>query len=155
MKLSGWQRLWVVFSFVLGVIPVSLVMAFWPNEESIYYHWRFEALDKTKQLIWDKEGRSVTYDDLMPMDETNFEAVNALRHYRLKAISRDAEFQKAYIERVREVNAKYEKELDQLPFEQFLTVVRGFLGWVAVCLGFYALGWAIAWVIRGFRKPQA
>ena len=36
---------------------------------------------------------------------------------------------------------------------QFLSI-RLFGIWIAVCIGIYASGWLVAWVIRGFR-PKA
>jgi hypothetical protein len=53
------------------------------------------------------------------------------------------------------IENEYQKKLEALPTERAKIVGLGFLCWLIPIVFVYALGWAIAWAVRGFRDQTS
>ena len=59
---------------------------------------------------------------------------------------------KAYIA---QENKEYAQRISELPGEKRDIILAFTALWLFVCAGIYAMGWLVAWVIRGFRPKTA
>ncbi|TOM15562.1 hypothetical protein, partial [Vibrio parahaemolyticus] len=62
--------------------------------------------------------------------------------------------QRVFSSAVKEINEKFQLQVDELPYRQtehFTTIA---MWWFAVSILIYVLGWSIGWVIRGFRSKE-
>lgn len=133
-RLNGWQRLWVLVSFLLGVVTTVLIvdgietesqLTTWYKADKVMQSMEIEHIQKREAGI---EPRSI-YD-------TSDKTVAQVD------------------ERRKETDQRYQRDLMDLPGNQFKHVVTGIGIWLGMCVSLYVMGWVIGWVIRGFR-PNA
>ena len=143
--LNGWQRLWVVAA-ALYLVPVSTgVVSFFPAREQIESSRVYAAIGAVAEhrkasepeLRW--EGaysvRTTFYRDL-----SNDEIISRLN----EKWGTKVDFSN--------IEEEYRRKIEALPFERAKIIGLGFLAWLIPVLFIYALGAAVAWIIRGFRS---
>lgn len=150
-KLNGWQRLWVVFTLLLGLLTGGILTGDYPTQERIYQQWSFAGVREVQEDHKTLTGEYATHDQIRN-GRSDIEIVNALKEGPAKLLTENDQATKVFREALLKINAEYESELAKLPSEQFSLVIRYLGGWLAASLSLYIFGWLLAWVRKGFRK---
>ncbi|MDM4772088.1 hypothetical protein [Solimonas sp. SE-A11] len=148
LLLNGWQRLWVVASvlYLAAVVPVALDAA--PKASDVANSRLHASIDLAGKYMeastpgYSYEGsysvRAKYYSELS--DE---QVLNRLHAKFADKVDLSA------------VDRQYEKQMQELRGRQVTHAAWSFVAWLGPVLFFYALGAAIAWIIRGFRRHDA
>ena len=135
MRINGWQRLWLLISFVSAVVVAPVAVRQYPERSEI--DWQYER----------------------DMKELTAERIEAWRHLNknnpyagpedlLEPIPKVISDGKARVNMTREV------ALRELPGKQWKFVLTVLASWLGFALLVYALGWLTAWTIRGFKEQS-
>ena len=174
VRLTGWQRLWILVSVLWLVVVALFSYLLWPTVSSDTVHSIvYDQLPREMQLklfdpfsflsekpvgITDPEAERLANEWVakqwgLPFPEKLEDAgitINVSDHvltFRTGVTQAEAE----------EVAHKYvellHRALAAARHERVQAARTAFLVWVVPCVMLYALGWAIAWVRRGFRTP--
>jgi hypothetical protein len=133
MKLNGWKRLWIVRAFLWTLIVSVTTYARWPmpsNFASIDPRW-FSAIHPGE-----------------PIRTYQIEA----RDGRKLSVRTDHEPTESESDRVFATQAKMAGHA--LANARIIVGGRAVGIWVVPLIGLYALGWALAWVRRGFAEAR-
>jgi ABC-type glycerol-3-phosphate transport system permease component len=132
-RLSGWQRLWIVFA-VLYLLPVvGFTAMVFPKQSDIA---RTRLYDTIRAV---REYREANEPDSNLSDE---EVIKRLHD----KWGRKVDFS--------QIEAEYKQKVEALPMERAKAVGIAFLVWFIPVLLIYAIGMTVAWVIRGFRREN-
>ena len=172
MKLGDWHRLWIFLSVIYLLVVILIGYSEFPRPENISHKEEFyqKLSPESREMIhgrdttkggWEivKEG-GVTTDNL----KSSKPKITAEEFLRSKEIfpTIEVEMPNGHImklrggpsdEQMNQVAKEYADVLNQsvsgkrVPF-----VINAFLIWIIPCLWFYALGWAIKWIYRGFKS---
>ena len=134
MKLSGWQRLWILLSVIYLVIPVLFLIADWPTKKEIEDKWVYDTLEIVRQPSDSVFEIRSAYNDL-----SNQELVERVHK----------KFGKAKFEKI---DKEYQKELKNLNYKRLKSFGVAFLFWIVPVIVLYILGKGVGWVYRGFRS---
>ena len=132
MRLNGWQRLWLVVSILLLALICWVTRLALPDLNTAV----LSELEKSqcKQLRELEAGRTIV--DSPALDDP-CRNLTLLRMSVSEKISTTAEY-RAYVEG-----------------QRWQRIKRNLLEWVEICVLIYILGWAVAWIRRGFRNDRA
>ena len=161
--LNGWQRLWVVASTVyfllVATLAVLVIPGGLPTEREVTRAWRGAALridweatewrdapnQATSSRFWVKEAA------VQP--ESDDPKVND--HDLINAIERKYASRPAVSSQLKALSEDYTAKLVSLDRARRWDAWRGaavaFVVWLVPSLAIYALGLAVAWIVRGFR----
>ncbi|MCY1371911.1 hypothetical protein D9M68_599790 [compost metagenome] len=154
IRLNGWQRLWVLFTVLAGAFAVFILVLSYPDSE--YAEAKFKesmaAIENSDEVEgpWKKYQQSSSdvpkslFGDLLIQQESD--AVKP--RFSGTPIS-----QPSVAQRKQEAQQQYEADLQLLSRDRRSMLVQVGSVWLLSSVGLYVLGWLIAWVIRGFRKP--
>ncbi|MFC5696513.1 hypothetical protein ACFPU0_13205 [Pseudomonas sp. GCM10022186] len=134
---KGWFRLWVLASLVFGIVLVLSAVADMPTERQVTSAYQAQ-LKKTHRVVRDKPKSSDFLD--------RFDSIRSEREVKLTPAE-------LFIRNER-LSKEYKEALAELPGKQQRLIIQGAILWVGGSLLTFIAGWLIAWVIRGFRKPQ-
>lgn len=161
-NLNGWQRLWVVVSaawllFVVGVsiagdvIPTAdgLEFRLGRNTRNLKREWALATIEAARPASGISEQTTTAqiksaYEDLSDTEivekvHSSFPSVNYER------VDSD------YREKLDGEQTRHQERLYALALEQAKNIGLISLAWFAPSVGLYLLGWAMAWVWRGFK----
>lgn len=162
-KLNGWQRLWVVVSalwllFVVGVaivgdvIPTAdgLEARLGRNTRYLQREWALATIEAARVAIslsgQTTAGRiRASYDEL-----SDVETVERL-HNRFPEIDFEP-VDSDYQEKLDGEQTRHQERLDALALAQAESIGLLLMAWLCPSFGLYLLGWAMAWVWRGFKS---
>ena len=133
-RLNGWQRLWVLVSFLLGAVAIALIVDSIETESQLTTWYKAEKAMQSMEIehIQNREAGIEPRSIYETSDKT--------------LAQRD--------ERSKETEQRYQLDLLGLPGKQFKHVATGVGIWLGICASLYVMGWLIGWVYRGFR-PKA
>ncbi len=137
MRLSGWQRLWVVLVVIYSGIAAFLAITNFPiasrvrHTHSIYRHMDSSNVEKIVQNSEDKSG--VTEEKMPNGHVLTFR--EGTSNEEIKKVARDYY---AATEKIAQ---------DQQP--KF--IMNAFLLWIIPSILLYILGWSIGWIYQGFK----
>jgi len=146
-RLNGWQRLWVAVSAIwlltVGAFSVSLM----PKASDYASSRLYETLDVVGRHL-EREDQSFRYEGAWAT-RTKYEGLNddqllVRLHEKFRG---KVDFQS--------IEAEYRRKVDRLPVERARVVGIAFLVWFVPAAALYAFGLALAWIISGFRQPNA
>ena len=144
MKLSGWQRIWVVLGVLWLVCCTTYVCAEFPTSDAIYWSWSYALLDYSVDNDPQMKGKSAYLLRDAYSDFTNKELVHRLcKTYLAKHPEHTAGFQN--------IAAKHENSLQSLSKSRANMILFGFAIWLIPLAILYALGWSVGWICRGFK----
>ncbi len=145
LKLSGWQRLWVVVSLLYLVTVVIFTIALMPKRANIEQAWESEI----DAIV----GSNIRFS--LPFRDMNDEAlVRVFREEYPDAYQdlSDEELVSTISIRVALIDFRHQQRLDSLFGEQAKSMGIGLLAWIVPSVVLYLLGWSIGWVYRGFQS---
>ncbi len=178
MRLNGWHRLWIVVS-ILYFVPVAAFVALtWPTAATTWHRDAFIArlpdeLRAHVEAAYDSEysWKDSLKSEIPPPPDyrppvftpgTKTAKATPLPS-RFTLVSAPVRFPNGAVLQVR-VAKEGDTEPDARVAPAYWAVVEGaaraarwttawqaFGAWFVPCLSLYALGWAVAWVRRGFR----
>lgn len=131
-RLNGWQRLWVLGCFFLGVAIVPFGVNWFPSEAKLDETYQQRAKDFKRLMVY-KENPA-----LMPNSFEMGQWKNASVQDLYKASVKDGQ--------------QYEDDLRSIKYVQAKFLGKLTLGWGLCCLALLLLGYFIAWVVNGFRS---
>lgn len=157
MNLNGWMRIWVVIA-VVG-LPCAIGLGIngfpreFPTEDSVKKAYTARALEYVRVSVDEKawlrcmRSRDANVDAIVENWNEHGEACkkqlgavptaeNVRRHNETVAMG------EAYVR-------------SGLLFDQAMAIALQLAGWLGIALLLYATGWAVAWVLRGFRPSSA
>jgi hypothetical protein len=141
MKLSGFQRLWVVTTIIIFVIAVFFTIVLFPKKSEIMSRWTYETIEVVK-----KPG------------DYSFEIRDAYKDYGDKElIDKIHEKEKNPFTKIRfdEIDRRYKNELESLFTKQAKHILIAFVAYFCVILALYGFGWSIGWIYRGFKSTRS
>jgi len=131
MKLSGWQRLWIVLSCFLLIVTTGIVWVLMPSiDPDILVDLRSPESEYLRTI---PEGFVL---DERPQPEQPCYALAMLKHQTTAKIGSIEEY-RAFV-RGRKIR----------------TVLSGLGLWLLAVVVLYASGWSVAWVRAGFRSRE-
>jgi hypothetical protein len=132
--MNGWQRLWVLASFLLGVGTAVMCYGSMKTESGLTTSY------KTDLVMRDMEIENIKRRDAGVKSTNKYEQSD-----------RTVAEVEASINKVTE---RYRQDLEQLPANQLKHVSLYLGGWLGACAFIYLVGMMLNWVYRGFR-PKA
>lgn len=142
MKLSGWHRLWVVACAWYLAAVAAFVTVEWPTPERVSHRPEFygRLAPESRKIILDAEQRSRA--------ESSRESVHVeFPNGHVIAFSADVSQQEG-----NKVSREYWSIVEEKASQRKRSLLlRTTFLWLIPCVGLYALGWSVAWVVRGFR----
>lgn len=150
-RLGGWWRLWIVASVIYGAIIAVITWNSFPSVESISYETSHlkRLSDRTLQILGGRVQPPIPADTPnwardppiileMPNGHT-FEVLGNTTPEQSKEVAKD-----------------YVGVLNSIANERRVSALQyAFLAWMVPCLLVLALGWAVSWIYRGFRRDGA
>ncbi len=131
LTLNGWQRLWVVLSFLLLIVTVGVVWAFLPSVDTdILVDLKSPDSQYLRTM---PEGFRL---DKQPEPGQPCYALAMLKHQTTARIISIEDY-RAFIRS-----------------QQILTLLSGLGLWLFAVVVLYASGWSIGWVRAGFRSKE-
>lgn len=172
LRLSGWQRLWVVFCGVCLLVTAVLTVLALPSGyeyerkrllDSIdlvsrhnAFVQRLEAAGFSKAEIEEHLSKGGKLDDQSAIDH---EAPGAIRARHYADLSDQEILTRLYDKYSKKVDftsieGAYRKNIVRLKTERLEFILFAFLIWCGVSLGVYGLGFSVGWVVKGFREKN-
>ena len=141
-RLNGWQRLWVLVCVTYFLAVASFSVLLLPKKSDYLSTRVHDTIDLTIKNVPELQGSYVyqirdAYGDL-PDDEV------------VKRIHNKFKGKIDYSD----IEEKYKARLSKLSLEQAKAVGIGFLLWLVPVVFVYVFGWAIGWVIKGFKRIE-
>jgi hypothetical protein len=178
-RLNGWQRLWVLISILYLLLVVGITIIMWPTPETTWHRDEFIAqmpaelrahVDAAYDSKWKweealkKQGNPLTGDLEKDLSAAAPRPKPTPPPRRFTLVSSPVSFPNGAVLEVH-VAKEGDTEPDVRVAAAYWTVVESAtraarwamirqtaLVWFIPCLLLYALGWATAWVRRGFRR---
>lgn len=149
--MNGWMRLWVVLSALYLTVGFVISIGTFPTKEGHRGYWVFEGIQAMAEAISAHSvyGGIATPDDIRNtiLKGKDDEAIVA---WFQDVIVHPQPHSEIYAKALETVNVNYVGVLP--PYQRdFLTSTALIL--LIPVVSFLILGWAFAWVVRGFRKP--
>jgi len=146
-RLGGWWRLWVVATVIYGAIIALYAWNTFPRVENVAYEQKhLKSLSDRTLLIF--AGR---VQPQSPADTPEWARAPIILE-----MPNGHTFEvpgNTTPEQAQEVAKDYVAVLNSIANERrFSAVVNAFLAWVIPCLVILALGGAVHWIYRGFRR---
>ena len=140
-QLNGWQRIWIV-------ICVLLVPWAWVEGSKNF------STKTSDEGFWARSA-AIQYPDVGAYKDDQFCLQYCVKTpdelARVGKVPKPPEDRLAAYDKIIQTG-KYDTEKTLLGRQ--VTVISTQCGiWLGLCLGIYAVGWVVAWIIRGFRKP--
>ncbi|WP_413705308.1 hypothetical protein [Pseudomonas sp. Pseusp16] len=133
--MNGWQRLWVLVSFILGIATMILGYSNMETENGLTTGYKVDLAMRQMEIenIRDKE--------------TGHKPAN---------IYEDSRHTIGEVEDIiKKVGERYQKDIEELPAKQLKHVLTYLGAWLGICIGMYIVGLMLNWVYRGFRPKKA
>jgi len=161
-NLNGWQRLWVVVSvlWLLFVVGVSIVGDVIPtadglearlgrNTRNLQREWALATIEAAR--VASDAGEDLTAADIRSAYKDLSDAKIVERvHNNFPEVDFEP-VDSDYQEKLDGEQTRHQERLDALRVEQAKNIGLTSLAWFAPSVGLYLLGWAMAWVWRGFK----
>lgn len=157
-RLGGWLRLWIVlitiYAFAITVGAVSTAT----SREEIIAAWTQEILQTLAADARKATGEQITVIQLRAhkiFQNKSDEQIARELTQKAKDIDLtkpDMQISGQYKEDIASLAGKYEVRLETLPMEQAMHVGYAFLIWLFPSLSMLVLGYAVGWVVNGFKK---
>jgi hypothetical protein len=157
MRLNGWQRLWVVLSGLYFLAVCTFAVLTFPDGESLSR----ESANLAVEIALQAQGKSAqTAGDQRAL-------LNAMRdlEYGAARVRAEAYGDLSDTELIQRIRAKWEGQANFAPLNEklrrdtkrirdrrFNFALQALVWWIIPVLMVYALGWATAWVVRGFQN---
>ena len=161
-RLGGWWRLWIVASVIYGAIVAVFNWNSYPRVESISYEASHLKLlsDRTLQIL---AGRLQAQIPPPPpgfvIDQSSIPKPGWAGDPIILEMPNGQEFKvpaNTSTEQSKEVAEDYVRVLYLRANERRISaLLHAFLAWAVPCLLVLALGWAVSWIYRGFRRGGA
>ena len=159
-RLNGWQRLWIVLSGFYLIVAVAFTIAFWPTPETTRHRDEFLT-----RMPADLRGKvDAAYSSTFEWEAAMKRATPPGTPPGFIPDPQPVKLPNGAILQIR-VAKKGDTEPDFRVAEAYWAVVQSAtraarwetawvmaLVWLIPCLTLYALGWAVAWVRRGFSS---
>lgn len=134
-RLNGWQRLWVMVSFLLGVGTVIIVFNTIETESHLMTRYKVDLALHGMEI------------DAIQQRDAGIKPRNVYEHSSRTVAQVE--------ERIKDTDRQYKQDLQELPAKQFTHIAIWAGVWLGTCISLYVMGWLIGWVIRGFRPKAA
>jgi hypothetical protein len=176
-RLNGWQRLWIVFCGLYLIATGIFTASILPTG---FEHGRKRVLDSidlvsrhtsgirlledagfSKSEIEDYLAKGAKFGERLAKGPTteqeSAETIRAKYYADLSDKEILARLHEKYSKKVDfgSVDAEYQKDMARLRGERVRVILYVFFVWCGTSLGLYGFGFAMAWVIRGFRQRQS
>jgi hypothetical protein len=162
VRLNGWQRLWIVLCALYAVPVATVLYLFWPTPEQIHHREGFVSRmpahfqklvitvypgEYAKGEAWKllgEKGKKVTVEAL---DILNAGLILLPNGAILAVRAQTNRTSQTDIARAYWAVVRAEARAERWTMAWWLA-----LEWLVPCLTVYAVGWATAWVRRGFKN---
>jgi hypothetical protein len=159
-RLNGWQRLWIVLSAIYLLLIAGLTIVFWPTPETTGHREEFLT-----RMPADLRGKvDAAYSSTFQWEEAMKRATPPGTTPGFIPDPQPVTLPNGAVLQIR-VTKKGDTEPDFRVADAYWAVVQSAtraarwqtawamaLVWLVPCLTLYALGWAVAWVRRGFSR---
>jgi hypothetical protein len=149
-RLGGWWRLWIVASVIYGAIIVVLTWNSYSRVESISYEASHikRLSDQTLLILGGRVQPPISADT--PKWASAPIILEMPNGHEFKVLGNTTP------EQSKEVAKDYVGVLNSIATEQRISALQhAFLAWAVSCLLVLALGGAVRWIYRGFRRGGA
>ncbi len=157
-RLGGWLRLWIVLTAIYAVAVAGGAVSSAPSGKEIIAAWTQEIFQTLEADVKRTTGKEIT--------AAQFRASNDFQNKSDEQIARemtqnakDIDLTKPdkqdlgqYQKDIASLAEKYGRRLEKLPMEKAKHAGASFLVWLLPSLCVLALGYAVGWVISGFKK---
>jgi hypothetical protein len=171
-KLTGWQRLWVVFCglclLVTAVLTVLALPSGWEYERKrlldsidlVVKHnafvQRLETAGFSKEEIEEHLSKGGKMEDHSAVSHLAADVIRARDYPDLSDEEILTRLHDKYSKKVdfTPIEGAYRKSIARLRTERLQVILFAFLIWCGISLGLYGLGLSIGWVVKGFREKH-
>ena len=158
LPLNGWQRLFVVVAALYALIVIAVAIATAPKRSEVTRSWAWETLElleadvkrTTKQEITAAQFRASK--DLAGKDDEQVARKLAEDARSIDVTDTAKQDLARYKTEVGVLADRFEAKLKELPSEQLKHAGLALAAWLIPSTSVLVLGYATAWVIRGFRR---
>ena len=157
-RLNGWQRLWVVVTAVYGLAVGVFTVSLLPTDSEVTSLWASAALGELAGDIGKSLNKDVSVWDLKESEsfknKTDKEIAEKITE-NAKNINQDDPDKKnlaSFRKNILFIERDYQERLENVLKEQLKVIGIALLAWLLPASGLYILGYAAAWVYRGFRQ---
>jgi hypothetical protein len=132
--MNGWQRLWVLVSFVLGIATVILCYSYMEKESELTRWYKADLTIREMEIENIKRKAA----GIKPINEYA-----------------DSNHTVGEVEDIiKKRSERYRHDVEQLPSQQLKQVLAYAGAWLVICIGMYIIGSMLGWVYRGFRPTR-
>jgi hypothetical protein len=156
-RLNGWHRIWVVLTTIYAVVVAPIAVSLAPTRQEIVSAWSRDVLRALENDVKRTSGREISAAQFRSakdlFDKTDEQVARDLT-YNAKEIDLGKPEQKElsqYKAEVLMLEAKYETQLESLLRLQLTHWAYAIFAWLGPSLALLLLGYAFAWIARGFR----
>ena len=162
MKLTGWQRLWIVIGALYGLIVAAFTPMGFPTEKGIHDMWAWRVIHETESDITSQAGIASYQFNLRDLhkgksdlDIANELSAKRIAFERKQTEPRVIEGSAALKAKLAELDDERRKKVDGLTAAQAKYIAGAVAIWIVPCLLVYALGLTARWIWRGFFPAKA
>jgi hypothetical protein len=149
MKLSGWLRLWLVFSVVAFLFCGTFAYFMLPSADSIpHKDDYYKCIDQKYQNKIIKEGSSSEKSDLIEEAERR-NLITRVQMPNNHVILFKNDLTK---EEMKKASGEYWQVIKKQARQKSIkTIIYAFISWLILVTIVYLFGWSAGWIYRGFK----
>jgi hypothetical protein len=157
-RLGGWLRLWFVLVVIYAVAVTAGAISTAPSAKDLFAAWTSEILQTLEADVKRTTGSEIAAAQFRSSNEFMNKSDEKIARD-MTQNAKDIDLTKPgkqdlgpYQKDIAALAEKYERKLEILPAEQAKYAGIAFLLWLFPSLCVLALGYAVGWVIRGFKN---
>lgn len=156
-RLNVWHRIWILLTVLYGIAVGIFAYSDAPPRDEITNEWAYAVIECQSRRISKDYNRDISADDIIrAQGDRSIESLareladGAISGAHIKIPGDEKEVH--YKHAIFVLETKYKAQLEKLPQEKFNHYLTSLKYWLIPSLVFLLFGYAIAWVIRGFRR---
>jgi uncharacterized membrane protein YdfJ with MMPL/SSD domain len=151
-RLGGWQRLWVVLVLIYAVVVMVVAFMTAPSQKQIFSNWT-EAILKSTGKDYSVIQFRASKDFQNKTDEQIAQEMTK-RAKEIDLSKPDKQDLGEYQKQIATLGTVYGQQIEGLPIEQAKHAGWSFLVWLIPSLCMLFLGYAVSWVMSGFKAKD-
>lgn len=159
-RLGGWQRLWVVLVLIYAVIVMVVAFTTAPLQKQIFSNWTEAILKTLAEDVKKSTGKDYSVIQLRAskdfQNKTDEQVAQEMtkRAKEIDLSKPDKQDLGEYQKQIATLATVYGQQIEDLPIEQAKHAGWSFLVWLIPSLCMLFIGYAVSWVMSGFKAKD-